>query len=157
MVGRAELHLESNPIPARDVWKAQIKPHVQEDPDTPQRLSQTCLCGLSVSCGGTGQQCPAVGTGLWLQQTWEAQRVAQVLLEEVAISPTIEPSSRRLTNWRTIILKKFLHCYESSRTHNRFHNLGYGKGTLFSWGPKSLQMVTAAMKLKDACSLEEKL
>ena len=29
--------------------------------------------------------------------------------------------------------------------------------TLFSWAPKSLQMVTAAMKLKDACSLEEKV
>ena len=29
--------------------------------------------------------------------------------------------------------------------------------TLFSWAPKSLQMVTAAMKLKDTCSLEEKL
>ena len=28
---------------------------------------------------------------------------------------------------------------------------------LFSWAPKSLQMVTAAIKLKDACSLEEKL
>ena len=28
---------------------------------------------------------------------------------------------------------------------------------LFSWAPKSLQMVTAAMKLKDPCSLEEKL
>ena len=28
---------------------------------------------------------------------------------------------------------------------------------LFSWVPKSLQMVTAAMKLKDACSLEGKL
>ena len=28
---------------------------------------------------------------------------------------------------------------------------------LFSWAPKSLQMVTAAMKLKDACSLKEKL
>ena len=26
-----------------------------------------------------------------------------------------------------------------------------------SWAPKSLQMVTAAMKLKDACSLEEQL
>ena len=26
-----------------------------------------------------------------------------------------------------------------------------------SWDPESLQMVTAAMKLKDACSLEEKL
>ena len=28
---------------------------------------------------------------------------------------------------------------------------------LFSWAPKSLQMMTAAMKLKDACSLEEKV
>ena len=28
---------------------------------------------------------------------------------------------------------------------------------LFSWAPKSLQMVTAAMKLKDAYSLEGKL
>ena len=29
--------------------------------------------------------------------------------------------------------------------------------TLFSWAPKSLQMVIAAMKLKDTYSLEEKL
>ena len=29
--------------------------------------------------------------------------------------------------------------------------------TLFSWAPKSLQMVSADMELKDACSLEEKL
>ena len=29
--------------------------------------------------------------------------------------------------------------------------------TLFWGAPKSLQMMTAAMKLKDACSLEEKL
>ena len=29
--------------------------------------------------------------------------------------------------------------------------------TFYSWAPKSLQMVTAAMKLKPACSLEEKL
>ena len=26
-----------------------------------------------------------------------------------------------------------------------------------SWAPKSLQMLTAAMKLKDPCSLEEKI
>ena len=32
-----------------------------------------------------------------------------------------------------------------------------GRFYLFSWAPKSLQMVTAAMKLKDACSLEGKL
>ena len=30
-------------------------------------------------------------------------------------------------------------------------------GDFISWVPKSLQMVTAAMKLKNACSLEEKL
>ena len=29
--------------------------------------------------------------------------------------------------------------------------------TLFFWAPRLLQMVIAAMKLKDACSLEEKL
>ena len=29
--------------------------------------------------------------------------------------------------------------------------------SLFAWAPNSLQMVTAAMKLKDACSLEETL
>ena len=29
-------------------------------------------------------------------------------------------------------------------------------GTLFSWAPKSPQMVTAAMKLQNACSLEKK-
>ena len=29
--------------------------------------------------------------------------------------------------------------------------------TLFFWAPKSLQMVTAAMKLKDAYSLERKI
>ena len=29
--------------------------------------------------------------------------------------------------------------------------------TLFSWAPKPLQMMTAATKLKDTCSLQEKL
>ena len=29
--------------------------------------------------------------------------------------------------------------------------------TVFSWAPKSLWMLTAAMKLKHTCSLEEKL
>ena len=49
----------------------------------------------------------------------------------------------------------------ASRSHhfmaNRWINNGNKWETLFSWAPKSLQMVTAAMKLKDACSLEEKL
>ena len=39
---------------------------------------------------------------------------------------------------------------------NRWGNNGNSE-TLFSWAPKSLQMVSAAMKLKEVCSLEEKL
>ena len=31
------------------------------------------------------------------------------------------------------------------------------KDCFFTWTPKSLQMVTETMNLKDACSLEEKL
>ena len=39
---------------------------------------------------------------------------------------------------------------------NRWGNNGNSDRLLFSWALKSLQMVTAVMKLKDACSLEEK-
>ena len=42
------------------------------------------------------------GQGLWLQQAWEMQHV----------SPTIEPLSRQPANWRTILPKKFLHCFK---------------------------------------------
>ena len=40
---------------------------------------------------------------------------------------------------------------------NRWGNNGTVRDFIFWGAPKSLQMVTAAMKLKDACSLEEKL
>ena len=41
---------------------------------------------------------------------------------------------------------------------NRWGNSGKKQcQTLFFWAPKSLQMVTAAMKLKDSYSLEGKL
>ena len=39
---------------------------------------------------------------------------------------------------------------------NRWRNNG-NRDRLFSWAPKSLQRVTAAMKLRGICSLEEKL
>ena len=39
---------------------------------------------------------------------------------------------------------------------NRWEKNG-NNGRLFYWAPKSLRTVTAAMKLKDTCSLEEKL
>ena len=40
---------------------------------------------------------------------------------------------------------------------NRSGNSGKQWQTLFSWALKSPQMVTESVKLKDACSLEEKL
>ena len=39
---------------------------------------------------------------------------------------------------------------------DRWGNNG-NRDRLFSWAPKSLQMMTIAMKLKDTCCLEEKL
>ena len=39
---------------------------------------------------------------------------------------------------------------------NRRRNNG-NSNRLYSWAPKSLQIVTATMKLKDTCFLEEKL
>ena len=45
-------------------------------------------------------------------------------MEDAAINPTVEPLSWRPTNRRTIIPKKLLHCYKSSRTQSRFPNLG---------------------------------
>ena len=40
---------------------------------------------------------------------------------------------------------------------NRWGNNGNRTDFIFLWFQKSLQMVTIAMKLKEACSLEEKL
>ena len=53
------------------------------------------------------------------------------------------PACIRLINW-TLLNKQ---CQTFFETVTDF----------IFWAPKSLQMVTAAMKLKDACSLEEKL
>ena len=67
------------------------------------------------SRGDRGSGCSRPGWhGLW----------REVLLDEVAVSATIKPSSRQPTNWIIIIPKKFSHYCKSSRTHNRFLNLG---------------------------------
>ena len=43
------------------------------------------------------------------------------------------------------------------RSHHLVANRWGNNDRLFSWAPKSLQMVTAAMKVKETFSLEEKL
>ena len=65
-------------------------------------------------------------------------------------------------NHQAIILKLIFKKLRSWHLSLSFHGKQMRKQwkeceTLFSWTPKSLQVVTAAMKLKDACSLEEKL
>ena len=59
MVGGANLHLESNPIPARDAQRAlinRVRTRTQDPTDT-----ETELC-LSVCCGGTGRWWSVTGT-----------------------------------------------------------------------------------------------
>ena len=56
------------------------------------------------------------------------------------------------------IQKTKIHGIQSHHfTSNRWGNNGNSDRLLFSWVPKSLWMLTAAMKLKDAYSLEGKL
>ena len=63
--------------------------------------------------------------------------------EEVGLKPNIQKTkimaSSPITSWQI-----------------DEENNGYSD-SLFSWAPKSLQMVAAAMKLKDTCFLKEKL
>ena len=64
--------------------------------------------------------------------------------EKVGLKLNIQKTimaSRPITSWRID--------GENSENSDRFY--------FFFCAPKSLQMVTAAMKLKDTCSLEEKL
>jgi len=90
--------------------KVQTKLSVLQDPGKGAVISTrdwgrpTFEC-LSVSWGKTGQQWPATGTGALA--TVVLGGTAEVLLEQVTINPTLEPSSRWPTNWIIIIPKKF--------------------------------------------------
>ena len=118
--GRCKITFKSNTMPTREAQRAQIKPCVHQDPGIPQQTEPDLPLSVWVSpaeaqvSSGLPQ-----GQGLRLQQTWELSHV----------SPTTEPPSRQPTEWRTIIPKKFLHCCESSRAHNRFPKLGIWQGT----------------------------
>ena len=81
----AKSHLESNPIPARDAWRAQTSPPkvligCAPGPRDPTETEPEL--GLSVSCRGTGQQWPATGAGALGTADLS---MALALLEEVAI------------------------------------------------------------------------
>ena len=70
---------------------------------------------------------------------------------------TVQLSHPYMTTGKTIALTRWIFVSKvMSLLFNMLSRLVF-IWTLFSWAPKSLQMVTAAMKLKDTCSLEEKL
>ena len=104
MVGGAKSCLESNTIPTRDAQRAHTKPCVHQDPETPQRLSQTCLECLSVSFGGTGQQWPDVGTG-----TLVAADLGDMMCEphHRATKQTIQKLDNNYTKEVLTLLQKF--------------------------------------------------
>ena len=121
--------LKSNLRPTRDAWRVQTKPCAHQDPGKGAVTSTGYWTRPAFEClkcllrrhrstvtylGDRGSGCSRPGWhGLW----------REVLLEEVIISSTIKPSSRRPTNLMIIIPKKFSHYCKSSRTHNRFPNL----------------------------------
>ena len=99
MVGGVKLHLESNPKPTRDSWRAQTKPCVHQDPETPVRLSQTffwvseCLLPRHRSavacCRDRGSGCSRPGThGMWHKPSWRR-------------SPLVPPYSHRADDPQT--------------------------------------------------------
>ena len=68
IVGRAIIHLESNPIPTRDAQRAQTKPCVHQE--TPQRLNQTWLWVFECLLQRYRSAVACQGQGLWVQPTW---------------------------------------------------------------------------------------
>ena len=55
-------------------------------------------------------------------------------------------------------IKKIRSWHPVPSTHGKYLEKNWKQWqTLFSWAPKSLQIMTTAMKLKDTCSLKEKL
>ena len=78
------------------------------------RLSETCISVFECLLQRHGSAVACTGPGA----------LAAADLEGAAREPDLEPPSRQPTSWRTILPKKFSHCYGSSRAHNRFPDLG---------------------------------
>ena len=114
LVGRAKSHFESNPHTHQRAWRAQTNCCVHQDPGTPKRLRHTCLWVFECLLWRYRQQWPAEGR----------EALAAANLGGSAREPHHRATEQTTYYWRTIIPKKFLNCCKSSRTHNRFHNVG---------------------------------
>ena len=87
---------------------------------------------------------------------WQKEEELKSLLMKV--KEESEKVGLKLSIQKSKIMASQSHHFMANRWGNNGNSLCFHNGeTLFSWAPKSLQMVTAAMKIKDTCSLEEKL
>ena len=103
MVGEGKFHVVSNPyLPEMLRGLKQNLVHTRTQRYHRDWARPVFECLNVSSSRDKGQQWPAMGQGLWQQQMWEAQHVAQVLLKEVTISPNTEPRSWKPINWRKI-------------------------------------------------------
>ena len=82
-------------------------------------------------------------------------------LEWFAIPSSSGPHFVKTLHLSWVALRSLAHCFiELHKTlrHDTLWSIKWKqRQMLFSWAQKSLQTVTTAMKLKDTCSLEEKL
>ena len=127
MAGRAESHLKSNLTPRKG------EEHKQKlvAPGPPGRGTLTPTrpwARLTRVWGLLRRQGSAAAChrdwGFGSSSPGMLSVLAYIIFEEITISPTTESPSGQSTNWRTIIPKKFSHCFESSRPHSRLPNLG---------------------------------
>ena len=88
----------------------------------------------------------ADGTALMAESEEELKSLLMKVKEE-SEKVVLKLSIRKLRSWHSDRITSWEIDGETMETVIR----------LFSWAPKSLQMVTAVMKLKDSCSLKERL
>ena len=103
----------------------------------------------------------------WKMLGWMKHRLESRLLGEISITSAdmqrgakepLDESERR--EWKSWLKPQHSESWDHGIWFLSLHDKLMDKQwklwqTLFSWSPKSLQMVTVAMKLKDTCSLEE--
>ena len=102
---------------------------------------------------------------------WSTRFLGEIpITSDMQITPPLWQKAKRNSWWKRSLLMKgekaglkqhSKHQDHGIQSHhfmaNRWRKKWKQWQTSFSWAPKSLWMVTAAMKLKDSCSLKEKL
>ena len=103
----------------------------------------------------------------WMKHKLEARLLGEISITSDMQMTLMAESEEELKNLLMKVKEKSWKCWLKTQHSKKedhgnpsHHFMGKQRKqwlTLFFWAPKSLQMVTATMKLKDAYSLEEKL